>query len=387
MVAIHLRNPPTICRGSTNCVAFLEEFFPPTKTAEIRHKLTTFTQEPGESLREAWDRFKALQRSCPHHNIEKWFLVQIFYHGYDFLANLAANHYSTTRSTSKKGKLDVDAYALLSSQVAALNLKIDSLKAPQSSTPPMSINAMSSVAPVTTSYCEVCGIQGHFGHECSYSLQDTTQLEQNPPPQQQWSQPQFHPPQAHVARPPFPQGASHNAPPGFNRPPHQGYQQQAPQTSATPEPNMGDLYKLIANMQKTAEISQKNHDESIKELKNQNRMLENQVAQLADTLSQRQPGTLPGQPTPPQNRESANAITLRSGTKYNGPPMPTDDATLAKGNTDGPEKAIDVEPQVSKVENADDVRANKGKEKISDSLPIVPKLPFPHRMQKTKVDQ
>ncbi|XP_056697873.1 uncharacterized protein [Spinacia oleracea] len=306
--------------------------------------------------------------------------------GYDFLANLAANHYSTTRSTSKKGKLDVDAYALLSSQVAALNLKIDSLKAPQSSTPPMSINAMSSVAPVTTSYCEVCGIQGHFGHECSYSLQDTTQLEQNPQPQQQWSQPQFHPPQPHVARPPFQQGASHNAPPGFNRPPHQGYQ-QPPQSSATPEPNMGDLYKLIANMQKTAEIAQNNHDESIKELKNQNRMLENQVAQLVDTLSQRQPGTLPGQPTPPQNRESANAITLRSGTKYNGPPMPTDDATLAKENTDGPGKAIDAEPQVLEVGNADDVGANKGKEKNSDSLPIVPKLPFPHRMQKTKVDQ
>ncbi|XP_056688545.1 uncharacterized protein [Spinacia oleracea] len=170
-------------------------------------------------------------------------------------------------------------------------------------------------------------------------------------------------------------------------PPHQGYQQQSPETSATPEPNMGDLYKLIANMQKTTEIAQKNHDESIKELKNQNRMLENQVAQLADTLSQRKPGTLPGQPTPPQNIESANAITIRSGTKYDGPPMPIDDATLAEENTYGPEKAIDAEPQVPEVDNADDVGANKGKEKISDSLPIVPKLPFPHRMQKTKVDQ
>ncbi|XP_021864044.1 uncharacterized protein [Spinacia oleracea] len=67
--------------------------------------------------------------------------------------------------------------------------------------------------------------------------------------------------------------------------------------------------------------------------------------------------------------------------------MPTDDATLAKENTYGPEKAIDVEPQVPEVDNADDVGANKGKEKISDSLPIVPKFPFPHRMQKTKVDQ
>ncbi|XP_056691719.1 uncharacterized protein [Spinacia oleracea] len=199
--------------------AFLEEFFPPTKTAEIRHKLTTFTQEPGESLREAWDRFK----NTVDFASGGVFLDKEVDAGYDFLANLAANHYSTTRTTSKKGKIDVDAYALLSSQVAALNLKIDSLKAPQSGTPPMSINAMSSVAPVTTSYCEVCGIQGHFGHECSYSLQDTTRMEkvnafqqrqpddpysnsynpgwrnhsnfsyrsnnaQNPQPQQQWSQ-------------------------------------------------------------------------------------------------------------------------------------------------------------------------------------------------------
>ncbi|XP_056691687.1 uncharacterized protein [Spinacia oleracea] len=276
--------------------------------------------------------------------------------GYDFLANLAANHYSTTRSTSKKGKLDVDAYALLSSQVAALNLKIDSLKAPQSCTPPMSINAMSSVAPVTTSYCEVCGIQGHFGHECSYSLQDTTQLEQ------------FHPPQPHVARPPFQQGASHNAPPGFNRPPHQGYQ-QPPQSSATPEPNMGDLYKLIANMQKTAEIAQKNHDESIKELKNQNRMLENQGNLLR-----------------PRTEKVPMLSLLEVALNIMDPRCPLM-KTLAKENTDGPGKAIDAEPQVLEVGNADDVGANKGKEKNSDSLPIVPKLPFPHRMQKTKVDQ
>ncbi|XP_056691677.1 uncharacterized protein [Spinacia oleracea] len=389
--------------------AFLEEFFPPTKTAEIRHKLTTFTQEPGESLREAWDRFKALQRSC-----------------YDFLANVAANHYSTTRTTSKRGKMDVDAYALLSSQVAALNLKIDALKSPQSGTPPMSINAMSSVAPVTTSYYEVCGIQGYFGHECSYSPQDTTQMEQ-----QQWSQPQFHPPHTHVARPPFSQGASHNAPPGFNRPPHQGYQQQPPQINATLEPNMGDLYKLIANMQKSSEISQKNHDESIKEFKNQNRMLENQVAQFADTLSKRQPGKLPGQSTSSQGhtRESACAIVLRSGTTYDAPLVPTDFTDLEKGREEarrkkervkekafddslpfvprlpfphrqykskgdhqsGEEayvdrKTVDVGVETPGVENELE-KKESGKEKVTNSPPFAPTLPYPHRMQKTKVDQ
>ncbi|XP_056688586.1 uncharacterized protein [Spinacia oleracea] len=336
--------------------------------------------------------------------------------------------------------MDVDSHALLSSQVASLNLKIDALKAPQSGTPPMSINAMSSVAPVTTSYCEVCGIQGHFGHECSYSPQDTTRTEQvnafqqrqpddpysnsynpgwrnhpnfsyrsnnaqNPQPQQQWSQPQFHPPHAHVSRPPFSQGASHNAPPGFNRPPHQGYQQQPPQSNATPEPNMSDLYKLIVNMQKTSETSQKNHDESIKELKNQNRMLENQVAQLADTLSKRQPGKLPGQSTPSQDhtRESACAIILRSGTTYDAPSVPTDFMDIKKGKEEArrtkervkeksseeayvERKTVDVGIETPGVENEIE-KKESSKEKVTYSPPFAPTLPFPHRMQKTKVDQ
>ncbi|XP_056690252.1 uncharacterized protein [Spinacia oleracea] len=256
--------------------AFLEEFFPPTKTAEIRHKLTTFTQEPRESLREAWDRFKALQRSCPHHNIENEVDAC-----YDFLVNLDANHYSATKTTSKRGKMDVDSYTLLSSQVAALNLKIDALKAPQSGTPPMSINAMSSVAPVTSSYCEVGGI-------IQISHIRATMFKIFNPSNNGHNHSSIH--LSHMLLGLHFHKEPHNAPPGFNRPQHQGYQQQPPQSNATQEPNMSDLYKLIANMQKTSEISQKNHDESIKELKNQNRMLENQVAQLADTLSKRQPG-------------------------------------------------------------------------------------------------
>ncbi|XP_021839279.2 uncharacterized protein [Spinacia oleracea] len=107
---------------------------------------------------------------------------------------------------------------------------------------------------------------------------------------------------------------------------------------------MGDLYKLIANIQKTSEIAQKNHDESIKELKNQNRILGNQVAQLAQTLSKRQPGKLPGQSTSSQDhtRES-------------------------------------VENEIEKKESS--------KEKVTNSPPFAPTLPFPHRMQKTKVDK
>ena len=90
-------------------------------------------------LKEAWNRFKDLQRDFTH---DKWFITQAFYNslqlhikstldssiggvflnkevyeGYNFLANLVANDHCSSTSATKK-RLDVDAYALLSSQVA-----------------------------------------------------------------------------------------------------------------------------------------------------------------------------------------------------------------------------------------------------------------------------
>ena len=32
-------------------------------------------------MAEAWERFNEIQQGCPHHNIEKWSLLQIFYEG------------------------------------------------------------------------------------------------------------------------------------------------------------------------------------------------------------------------------------------------------------------------------------------------------------------
>ena len=39
---------------------FLSKYFPPAKTAKLRNDITTFTQEEGESLYDAWERFKDL---------------------------------------------------------------------------------------------------------------------------------------------------------------------------------------------------------------------------------------------------------------------------------------------------------------------------------------
>jgi len=55
--------------------AFLCKYFPPKKTAKLRNDITSFFKAKGESLYEACEGFKELQRECPHHRyqIGCWF--------------------------------------------------------------------------------------------------------------------------------------------------------------------------------------------------------------------------------------------------------------------------------------------------------------------------
>ncbi|GJV57436.1 MAK10-like protein [Tanacetum coccineum] len=51
---------------------FLAQFFPPGRTAKLRNDILMFQQHHGESLSEAWTRFKDLLQKVPHHGIELW---------------------------------------------------------------------------------------------------------------------------------------------------------------------------------------------------------------------------------------------------------------------------------------------------------------------------
>ncbi|GJW13553.1 MAK10-like protein [Tanacetum coccineum] len=58
---------------------FLAQFFPPGKTAKLQNDILMFQQHHGESLSEAWTRFKDLLQNVPHHGIVRWLQIQIFY--------------------------------------------------------------------------------------------------------------------------------------------------------------------------------------------------------------------------------------------------------------------------------------------------------------------
>nr|GEU41578.1 reverse transcriptase domain-containing protein [Tanacetum cinerariifolium] len=46
---------------------FINEFFPPSRTTNLRNEISNFQQRFDESFHEAWDRYKDLIRAYPHH--------------------------------------------------------------------------------------------------------------------------------------------------------------------------------------------------------------------------------------------------------------------------------------------------------------------------------
>ncbi|GJU67066.1 zinc finger, CCHC-type containing protein [Tanacetum coccineum] len=50
---------------------FLAQFFPSGRTVELRNDILMFQQHNGESLSEAWTRFKDLLQKVPHHSIDR----------------------------------------------------------------------------------------------------------------------------------------------------------------------------------------------------------------------------------------------------------------------------------------------------------------------------
>ncbi|XP_044489283.1 uncharacterized protein LOC123213766 [Mangifera indica] len=167
--------------------AFLAKYFPSGKTAKLRNKIATFFQRDDESLYEAWERFKDLQRQCPHHGLTDWLVVQTFSNGLSHLLksilDAAANgslmgktfdmalhlieemasnscRWPNDRASQKRhlGVHEVDGITMVNAKLDALTKKLERLD----------------IKVVRTSSCENCGgdhtsfvcqMGTHYAHE------------------------------------------------------------------------------------------------------------------------------------------------------------------------------------------------------------------------------
>ncbi|KAJ3704679.1 hypothetical protein LUZ61_008384 [Rhynchospora tenuis] len=60
---------------------FLDRYFPTDRADAIRREINNFQQKNDETMRDAWERFRDLENSCPHHGIQEWLIVKSFYNG------------------------------------------------------------------------------------------------------------------------------------------------------------------------------------------------------------------------------------------------------------------------------------------------------------------
>nr|GFB02459.1 reverse transcriptase domain-containing protein [Tanacetum cinerariifolium] len=58
---------------------FINEFFPPSRTTNLRNEISNFQQRFDESFHEAWDRYKDLLHAFPHHGFTELHQLDTFY--------------------------------------------------------------------------------------------------------------------------------------------------------------------------------------------------------------------------------------------------------------------------------------------------------------------
>ncbi|GJW25698.1 zinc finger, CCHC-type containing protein [Tanacetum coccineum] len=80
---------------------FLAQFFPLGRTTKLCNDILMFQQHHGESLSEAWTRFKDLLQKVPHHAINRWLQIQIFYDLVSFHLKCEIDHATSGKLRNK----------------------------------------------------------------------------------------------------------------------------------------------------------------------------------------------------------------------------------------------------------------------------------------------
>ncbi|GJX72040.1 zinc finger, CCHC-type containing protein [Tanacetum coccineum] len=72
-----------------------------TRTAKLCNDILMFQQHQGESLSKAWTHFKDFLQKVPHHGIDRWLLIQIFYDHVSFPLKCEIDHAAGSKLSDK----------------------------------------------------------------------------------------------------------------------------------------------------------------------------------------------------------------------------------------------------------------------------------------------
>ncbi|GJZ99010.1 reverse transcriptase domain-containing protein [Tanacetum coccineum] len=263
---------------------FINKFFPPSKTTNLRNEITRFQQKFDETFYEAWDRFNDLLRGCPHHGFSELHQLDTFYNA------LNSNDQDSLNSAmgATDGNIYRDNIQEYVSQAAAANFN-------QGNTgyrPQMVANQIRppGFPPVQS---QQGNNQNNFNRGNNYNQSRGNNFNQS----------QIYRPQV-------------------NQPP--AYQAPVPQTHGVSKTDFDNYVKA--------------NDAVLRNMQNQGQTLQNQMANLTDMLSKfvtsntasaSGSGTLPGN-TITNPKEDLKGITTRSGVAYQGPAIPSTSSSPPK---------------------------------------------------------
>ncbi|GJU69204.1 reverse transcriptase domain-containing protein [Tanacetum coccineum] len=412
---------------------FINKFFPPSKTTNLRNEITRFQQKFDETFYEAWDRFNDLLRGCPHHGFSELHQLDTFYNalnsidqdslnsaaGGNFLDKMPRECLKIIESKSKvrqsRNKAVVakmstsSSTPAISSDVAELKDMVRALILDRKNQTPAS-------APVKAveQSCVTCG-GGHSYQNCpatnSNIYHDNIQEYVSQAAAANFNQANsgYRPPMvSNQIRPPgFPpiQNPHANSQNNFNRgnnfnqnrgnnfnqgqiyrpPVHQPVVNQ-PVAHQGPAPQTHGVSKTDFERYVTA------NDAVLRNMQNQGQNLQSQMANLTDMLSKfvtantastSGSGTLPGN-TITNPKEDLKGITTRSGVTIQGPKAFNHDTEVTKdtmppannGSTE------DVQPPVVQIQS----RNPNPEPNVAPVVTPVPKasIPFPSRRNDEK---
>ncbi|GKB82513.1 reverse transcriptase domain-containing protein [Tanacetum coccineum] len=402
---------------------FINKFFPPSKTTNLRNEITRFQQRFDETFYEAWDRFNDLLRACPHHGFSELHQLDTFYNALnsndqDSLNSAAGGNFldkmprdclriieskSKVRNSRNKpvvAKVSSSSSTLgISPDVAELKDMVKALLLDKKSQAPTPVKAVEES-------CVTCG-GAHSYRNCPATngnvYRDNIQEYVSQAAAANYNQGNtgYRAPIANQIRPPgFPpvqnnqgnnqnrynqnRGNNYNQGSTYQPPVNQGqiYRPQVIQPPAYQAPPYQAPAPQTQGVTKTDfESYVKANDAVMRNMQDQNQNLQNQMTNLTDMLSKfvnantassSGTGSLPSN-TVTNPKEDLKGITTRSGVAYQGPTIPT---------TSSSPKVVERETEVTKDTM---LPTNKGNTKdvqppVVQVQPQVPHIHSEHRL-------
>ncbi|GJW44685.1 reverse transcriptase domain-containing protein [Tanacetum coccineum] len=321
---------------------FINQFFPPFKTKNLRNEITNFQQNFEETFSEAWDRFKDLLRACPHHGFMELHQLDTFYNALnptdqDSL-NAAAGGNLLTKTprdalTIIENKLKVrnsrnklvvskvsantsSSTTACPSEMAALTDAVNAMLRRVKTSPPETVKAISKI-------CVTCG-GPHPYYECLAADGNTFN---SSAAATTYNQNQGYRPQGETNY----YASNQMGPPGF--PPVLNNQNRFNQNHSNKRTELKKEMDTTLSRQNNA-FKNELRNELTNDIKN---MMSN-FFQM-NTASSSGSGSLPSN-TVANPRGDLKAITTQSGISYDGPPIPSPLSHLPK--------VVEREPEVTK---------------------------------------